>query len=84
MEVSDLYAEGFDPVERPAHYAQRAEPDRFLPLTEQRQAFRAGLLPAWGRRLERLDAAAPIPFSGWDDWDEQGVLAAEHPLAWRP
>lgn len=216
VEVSDLYAEGFDPVEHPAHYAQRAEPDRFLPLTEQRQAFRAGTLPAevqreldrleradlvilqfplwwhglpamlkgwfdrvmvyggtysgsmrydrgrfvgkrviaalttgspapaftrhgrggdmatllwplhcslyylgmtvlpphvvygvqggglsyqseaefrarledekaaWGRRLERLDAAAPIPFSGWNDWDEQGVLTAEHPLAWRP
>lgn len=216
VEVSDLYAESFDPVEHPAHYLQRIEPDRFLPLTEQRQAFQAGTLPSdvqrelqrieranlvilqfplwwhglpamlkgwfdrvmvyggtysgsmrydrgyfsgkrvmasltagspapaftrhgrggdmatllwplhcslyylgmtvlpphviygiqgsgvsyqdesefrahledekagWIRRLKRLGSDAPIPFSGWSDWDEDGVLNADHPLAWRP
>ncbi|QEM81010.2 NAD(P)H-dependent oxidoreductase [Halomonas binhaiensis] len=38
----------------------------------------------WIRRLQRLDSDAPIPFSGWNDWDENGVLNADHPLAWRP
>lgn len=216
VEVSDLYAEEFDPVEHPAHFSERVESDTFLPLTEQRHAFNAGTLPndvqreiarveradlvifqfplwwhglpamlkgwfdrvcvygglysgsmrydrgrlrgkraicsvtagspaaafthhgrggdmatlmwpmhcslyylgmevlppqvvhgvqggglsyqaedefrehlenakqAWARRLTQLDAATPIPFSGWQDWDEQGVLKAEHPLYWRP
>lgn len=37
-EVSDLYAEGFDPVDRSAHYRDRARTDRFAPLVEQRHA----------------------------------------------
>ncbi|MBD3897237.1 NAD(P)H-dependent oxidoreductase [Halomonas sp. ML-15] len=216
VEVSDLYAEGFDPVERPSHYPQRAEHTVFAPLTEQRHAFNQQTLPddvqreiarleradliilqfplwwhglpamlkgwfdrvmvygglysgsmrydrgrlvgkralclvttgspteaftrhgrggdmaalmwpthcslyylglevlppqvvygvqggglsyqaegefrehiehakqAWAERLGRLEEAKPIPFSGWQDWDEQGVLKAEHPLYWRP
>lgn len=58
VEVSDLYAEGFDPVEGPAHYADRADPDCFAPLAEQRHAWRTGSLPADVRReIERLDRA---------------------------
>lgn len=215
VEVSDLYAEGFDPVEGSAHYTERAEPDIFFPLTEQRHAFEGAALPrdvqreierleradlvilqfplwwhaqpamlkgwfdrvfvygglysgrmrydrgrfpekrvllsvttgapaptftrhgrsghivallwpihyslyylgvsvlppqvtygvqggglsyeaeaafrqrleeekvAWAQRLERLDEEAPIPFAGWDDWDEQGMLKAGHPETWR-
>lgn len=214
VSVSDLYAEGFDPVEHPAHFAERAEPETFLPLTEQRHAFNAGTLPTdvqreiarleradlvilqfplwwhglpamlkgwfdrvcvyggiysgsmrydrgrfrgkraicsvttgspapaftrhgrggdmatlmwpmhcslyylgmdvlapqatygvqggglsyqaetdfrthletskanWARRLATLEEAAPIPFSGWGDWDENGVLKVEHPARW--
>ncbi|MFY0989575.1 NAD(P)H-dependent oxidoreductase [Halomonas sp. C05BenzN] len=216
VEVSDLYAEGFDPVEHPAHFAERAEPETFLPLTEQRHAFDAGTLPddvqreiarieradlvilqfplwwhalpamlkgwfdrvmvyggvysgsmrydrgrfrgkraicsvttgspaaafsrhgrggdmatlmwpmhcslyylgmdvlaphvaygvqagglsyqaeeafraqlegdktLWTRRLEGLAGEATLPFTGWDDWDEHGVLRDEHPARWRP
>lgn len=216
VEVSDLYAEGFDPVERPAHYSHRADPERFAALTEQRHHHDLGRLPedvqrelarleradlvilqfplwwhgppamlkgwfdrvcvygglysgsmrydrgrlrgkralcavttgspapafsrhgrggdmatlmwplhcslyylglgvlppqvihgvqggglsyqdetafrahlerekqAWARRLQGLGMEDTIPFSGWDDWDEDGVLRADHPLAWRP
>lgn len=215
VEVSDLYAERFDPVEGPTHYAERVEPDTFFPLTEQRHAFECTALPAdvkreierleradlvilqfplwwhglpamlkgwfdrvmvygglysgsmrydrgrlvgkraicsvttgspaaaftrhgrggdmatlmwpthcslyylgmevlapqvaygvqggglsyqaesefrehlerakraWAERLAHLEDARPIPFSGWQDWDEHGVLQSEHPLAWR-
>ncbi|MGM0702944.1 MAG: NAD(P)H-dependent oxidoreductase [Pseudomonadota bacterium] len=215
VEVSDLYAENFDPVEGPAHYAERIEPGTFFPLTEQRHAFEGAALPAgvqreierleradlvilqfplwwhaqpamlkgwfdrvfvygglysgrmrydrgrfpdkramlsvttgapaptftrhgrsghivallwpihyslyylgvsvlppqvtygvqggglnyetesafrqrleeekaaWARRLEGLDTEAPIPFAGWNDWDEQGMLEARHPHAWQ-
>ncbi|MCE8004048.1 NAD(P)H-dependent oxidoreductase [Billgrantia ethanolica] len=216
VEVSDLYAEGFDPLERPGHYVERVEPETFFPLTEQRHAYEGGTLPvdvkreierleradlvilqfplwwhaqpamlkgwfdrvfvygglysgrmrydrgrfpgkramlsvttgapaptfsrhgrsghivallwpihyslyylgvsvlppqvtygvqggglsyqdeaafrerleaekaAWARRLEGLDGEAAIPFAGWDDWNEQGVLKTEHPRAWQP
>ena len=216
VEVSDLYAEGFDPVEGAPHYPERAVPDTFFPLTEQRHAFDRGSLPgdvqreierleradlvilqfplwwhaqpamlkgwfdrvfvygglysgrmrydrgrfpdkrvllsvttgapaptftrhgrsghivallwpihyslyylgvsvlppqvtygvqggglsyqdeaafrerletekaAWARRLEGLDDEAPIPFAGWDDWDEHGVLKDKHPARWHP
>lgn len=58
VEVSDLHAEGFDPVEGPAHYADRADPDCFAPLAEQRHAWRNDTLPADVRReIERLERA---------------------------
>ena len=216
LEISDLYVEGFDPVEGPAHYATRVTPDPFLPLTEQRHAFNEDVLPSdvqreiarieradliilqfplwwhglpamlkgwfdrvmvygglysgsmrydrgrlagkraicsvttgspaaaftrhgrggdmatlmwpihcslyylglevlapqvvygvqggglsyqaegefrehlesakasWAQRLSMLEKAPTIPFSGWQDWDENGVLKEEHPLRWRP
>jgi Putative NADPH-quinone reductase (modulator of drug activity B) len=31
----DLHAEGFDPVIRPTHFAERASPERFEPMVEQ-------------------------------------------------
>ncbi|WP_148252947.1 NAD(P)H-dependent oxidoreductase [Aidingimonas lacisalsi] len=215
VEVSDLYAENFDPVERPSHFPDRSVVDTFQPLTEQRQAFQRQTLPTdvqrelarleradlvilqfplwwhslpamlkgwfdrvmvyggvysgsmrydrgyfrgkraicavttgspaaafsphgrggdmaklmwpmhcslyylgmdvlapqvihgvqggelsyqnetefrhrlkqetsnWADRLTHLTSDAPIPFSGWADWDDNGVLKAEHPLAWR-
>jgi NAD(P)H dehydrogenase (quinone) len=38
VEVSDLYGEGFDPVEKSGHYQNRVLTTRFEPLTEQRHA----------------------------------------------
>lgn len=37
----------------------------------------------WAERLEHWDQAQPIPFSGWQDWDERGRLLSHHPLYWR-
>lgn len=79
--VSDLYAEGFDPVEAPRHYRDRADPGRFAPLAEQRHASKEGILPADVRReigrLERADLvvlqfplwwhAQPAMLKGWFD-----------------
>jgi NAD(P)H dehydrogenase (quinone) len=39
VQVSDLYAMGFDPVEGPTHFEHRARPDVFDVQTEQRHAF---------------------------------------------
>lgn len=46
VQVIDLYASGFDPVEGPAHYRDRADPHSFAALAEQRHAWETGTLPA--------------------------------------
>jgi NAD(P)H dehydrogenase (quinone) len=45
VSVSDLYAMGFDPCERPEHFADRADPTRFDAQAEQRRASEVGALP---------------------------------------
>ncbi|MCM3320563.1 NAD(P)H-dependent oxidoreductase, partial [Staphylococcus warneri] len=81
VEVSDLYADGFDPVEAPRHYPCRANADVFSALVEQRHASTHATLPADVRReiarLEQADLvvfqfpvwwhAAPAMLKGWFD-----------------
>lgn len=81
VEVADLYAEGFDPAEGPAHYPDRADPAVFATLTEQRRAWESGAIPPGIRseieRLERADLvifqyplwwhAQPAILKGWID-----------------
>jgi NAD(P)H dehydrogenase (quinone) len=57
--LSDLYAMGFDPCERPEHYyAARMNPSRFDAQAEQRHASDSGSLPAAVvDELARLDRA---------------------------
>lgn len=42
---TDLYASGFDPVESGAHYEERANEGVFIPLDEQRAAWKNGTTP---------------------------------------
>lgn len=75
VEVSDLYAENFDPVEGPEHYAGRVEPNTFFPLTEQRHAFEGAALPAdVQREIERLERAdlVILQFPLW--WHAQPAM----------
>ncbi|MGD8708757.1 MAG: NAD(P)H-dependent oxidoreductase [Ectothiorhodospiraceae bacterium] len=57
------------------------------PVYQAEEAFRAQLerdKQRWAQRLEGLEDAQPIPFAGWVDWNEQGLLKAESPASWRP
>ncbi|MDD7970837.1 NAD(P)H-dependent oxidoreductase [Roseinatronobacter alkalisoli] len=79
--VTDLYAAGFDPVERGAHYTRRLNTDTFSPLAEQRHAFGTGAVPCDVRQeiaaLERADTLVlqfplwwhgpPAILKGWFD-----------------
>ena len=38
----------------------------------------------WASRLQKLENEQAIPFTGWDDWDDAGVLCHSHPIRWRP
>lgn len=63
VEISDLYAEGFDPVERPGFYTNRKNPDFFAVENEQRHAHETDTLPSdILRELSRLDRADVVMF----------------------
>lgn len=58
VSVSDLHAMGFDPCERPEHFARRVDPARFDVQAEQRHASATGTLPAVvTEELARMDRA---------------------------
>lgn len=81
VEISDLYAERFDPVEKAGHYGNRKDPASFSALGEQRHASKTDTLPAEVRReiarLKRADLAVfqfplwwhaqPAMLKGWFD-----------------
>ena len=67
--VSDLYAAGFDPCERPEHYASRSDQGRFDVQAEQRPASASGSLPsAVSGELALLDRA--------------NLLVLQYPMWW--
>lgn len=58
VEISDLYAEGFEPLEAPWHYGARSDPSWFKPQAEQRHAAEAGAVPAAVQaEIDKLDRA---------------------------
>lgn len=75
VELSDLYAEGFDPAERASHYGNRNDPECFAALNEQRHAWRTGNVPPDVRReIERLERAELVilQFPLW--WHAQPAI----------
>ncbi len=80
-EVSDLYAEGFDPVEKAAHYGNRENEEFFAPMAEQRHAWTTeslhGDVTREIARLEKADLvilqfpiwwhSIPAMLKGWFD-----------------
>ena len=75
VKVSDLYKEGFDPVEKAEHYLNRIEVDRFDPLSEQRNAYKTDTLPSDVvreiKRLEQCDLLI-LQFPLW--WHQQPAM----------
>jgi len=75
VEVSDLYAENFDPVERPQNYSDRVDMERFDILSEQRNAFDNNALPIdiqrEIKRLEKCDLLI-LQFPLW--WHQQPAM----------
>lgn len=73
--VSDLYAEGFDPVEGPGHYDCRQNATSFSALAEQRHASRNGTLPVDVRReIDRLERAELVIFQFPLWWHAQPAM----------
>ncbi len=63
VEVSDLYALAFDPVEGPDRYAARCDPGSFTAQTEQRHAWETGTLsPDVAAEIDKLERADLVIF----------------------
>ncbi len=75
VEVSDLYGEDFDPLERAEHYQSRIVVDKFDPLSEQRNAYETNTLPSEVKReierLKRCDLLI-LQFPLW--WHQQPAM----------
>jgi len=75
VEISDLYAEDFDPLERVQHYKNRIETKRFDILSEQRHAYKTGTFPKDVQReiqrLEKCDLLI-LQFPLW--WHQQPAI----------
>ena len=69
VSVSDLYAMGFDPCERPLHYRDRTSPGRFDVQAEQRHASDTGTLP-----IEVTDEVARL--------DSADLVVLQYPMWW--
>lgn len=75
VELSDLYGEGFDPVERAGHYAERVDESYFAPLTEQRAHYERGpLAPEVRREIDRLEWADLVIFQFPLWWHAQPAI----------
>lgn len=68
-----LYYMGFD-VLPPFHtFGVQGHGFSYAGEDEAKAALEASKA-AWAKRLQNLDGDTPIPFPGWDDWDDDGVL----------
>jgi NAD(P)H dehydrogenase (quinone) len=75
VDLDDLYAEGFDPLEGPAHFAVRADRQRFDAQTEQRNAWKEGATaPDVVRELGRVERADLIVFQYPLWWHAQPAM----------
>ncbi|MHB0775639.1 NAD(P)H-dependent oxidoreductase [Halomonas sp. WWR20] len=77
-----LYYVGFDVLAPQLSYGVQGGGLSYQAEADFRQQLEADKA-RWAHRLEGLGAQAPIPFTGWEDWDESGVLSDTHPLRWR-
>ena len=69
VSVSDLYAMGFDPCERPEFYSNRTAPGRFDVQAEQRHASASGTLPK-------------IVMDELEFMDRADLLVLQYPMWW--
>ncbi|RXJ80756.1 NAD(P)H-dependent oxidoreductase [Arcobacter sp. F2176] len=75
VEISDLYGENFDPVEKAEHYKNRIDLDKFDPLSEQRNAYKTDTLPDDVKKeiekIEKCDLLI-LQFPMW--WHQQPAM----------
>ncbi|MBE0462373.1 MAG: NAD(P)H-dependent oxidoreductase [Halomonadaceae bacterium] len=79
---SSLYYVGFDVLAPQLSYGVQGGGIKY----QNEEALRKHLnvcKQRWAERLTHWECEKPIPFAGWEDWDEEGMLSKTAPLRWR-
>ncbi|MDI9246431.1 NAD(P)H-dependent oxidoreductase [Marinobacter sp. CHS3-4] len=80
---SSLYYVGFDVLPPQVSYGVQGGGIQYQAEHQLEQHLR-DLRESWSDRVTNLKVEPAIPFTGWDDWDHDGVLRDNHPMRWRP
>ncbi|WNL39940.1 NAD(P)H-dependent oxidoreductase [Halomonas sp. PAMB 3232] len=79
---ASLYYVGFDVLAPQVSYGVQGGGIEYQGKAALREHLE-GCKRRWAERLPGLSNEATIPFAGWGDWNEQGVLKETSPLRWR-
>ncbi|WGI24401.1 NAD(P)H-dependent oxidoreductase [Halomonas alkaliantarctica] len=79
---ASLYYVGFDVLAPQVSYGIQGGGIRYQEETDI-AGHLATCKETLASRLVSLDSERPIPFTGWNDWDDNGVLRQTSPLRWR-
>lgn len=79
---SSLYYVGYDVLAPQVSYGVQGGGIQYQEEAAFRERLEA-MKDAWVTRLVGLDQELSIPFTTWDDWDENGVLRQTNPMRWR-
>lgn len=79
---ASLYYVGFNVLAPQVSYGVQGGGIRYQEEDALRRHLEA-CKQSWASRLLSLGNEQPIPFAGWNDWDEEGVLRQTSPLRWR-
>ena len=80
---SSLYYVGFDVMAPQVSYGIQGGGIRYqdeAQFTAKLEQYKT----LWAERLPGLFTESAIPFSGWEDWDVNGILKSTQPIRWRP
>jgi len=80
---SSLYYVGFDVLAPQVSYGIQGGGICYQDESEFKEQLEQNKM-VWAERLPRLFNESPIPFTGWGDWGENGVLKHTQPMRWRP
>ncbi len=79
---SSLYYVGFDVLAPQVIYGVQGGGIEYQEGDVLREHLEACKL-RWAGRLAQWEREKPIPFAGWEDWDDEGLLVETSPWRWR-
>ncbi|MDP4556712.1 NAD(P)H-dependent oxidoreductase [Halomonas meridiana] len=79
---SSLYYVGFDVLAPQVNYGIQGGGIRYQEEAAMLRHLEA-CKETWVSRLMSIGSEQPIPFTGWNDWDSEGVLRQTSPMRWR-
>ncbi len=79
---SSLYYVGYDVLPPEVNYGVQGGGIQYQDESGFREQLEQSKVD-WEQRLTGLQTETAIPFTGWEDWDGQGVIGRRNPQRWR-